>query len=363
LEEIAMNGRPIFYKHVEPILIAFTKTRVENRDQILPLLEKIRSAFGDYICGDAMVIFHGGAVKDGFVVEAGYPVTRSVETETISTRLLENVPVLSTIHQGPHQTIRETVVKVYDYLDKHAWTTSLFRREIYHLIVPISPERNVTEIQIVIHEWDRLLAEGAEQYLGVEARRTLMQGIESITPNSTFTEYTTWIAGAMHRLDALTDDPQVKCRLVANCAHVFPQERIDHLREVYLHGEFDDILREMYCDDFWYEKPVRRGNVLFMRKNPFDPEGYGKASSTAERRRAYCHCSFVHPFLDEIPSKLSPTFCYCGSGWYTRLWEGILGEPVKIEHVETLLRGNDQCTLTITLPLELRGECLPGNGL
>ena len=78
------------------------------------------------------------------------------------------------------------------------------------------------------------------------------------------------------------------------------------------------------------------------------------------QHRAYCHCSFVHPFLDEIPSKLSPTFCYCGAGWYTRLWEGILGEPVKIEHVETLLRGNDQCTLTITLPLELSGECSPG---
>jgi effector-binding domain-containing protein len=360
LEDIAMNDQPIFYKRVDPTLVAYIKTLVDNREQIMPLIESLRSSCGDSICGDSLVIFHGGAVKDGFLIEAAFPVSQPVKTDSVSTRILEAVPVLSTLHQGPHQNIRETVLRMYDYLDQHAWTTSLFRREIYHIIDPISPGRNVIEVQIVIHEWDRLLGEGAEQYLEVDARHTLMQGIESITPNSTFAEYTTWITGAMQRLDALTDDQEKKCRVLANCAHVFPQERIDHLREVYLHGEFDDILREMYTDDFWYEKPVRRDNVLYMRKNPFDPEGYKKAASPAERRRAYCHCSFVHPFLDEIPSKLSPTFCYCGAGWYTRLWEGILGKPVKIEHVETLLRGNDQCTLTITLPLDLSGDFTPG---
>jgi hypothetical protein len=30
-----------------------------------------------------------------------------------------------------------------------------------------------------------------------------------------------------------------------------------------------------------------------------------------------------------------------------------------IDHVETLIKGNDQCTLTITLPLELKGEMSP----
>ena len=130
---------------------------------------------------------------------------------------------------------------------------------------------------MILHEWDRLLAEGAEKVLGAEARRSLMQGIESITPASSFEEYTAWIQGAMDRLDALTDDEEKKCLVVSHCAHVFPQERIDHMRTIYENGAFDDILREMYTDDFWYEKPVRRGNVLYMRKNPFNPEGYKTA--------------------------------------------------------------------------------------
>ncbi len=178
-------------------LLPSSKPGWTTGNRSLPILESLRSACGEFICGDAMVIFHGGAVKDGFLLEAAYPVSRPVETDSINTRILESVPVLSTLHQGPHQTIRETVLRVYDYLDQHAWTTSLFRREIYHLIDPISPERNITEVQIVLHEWDRLLGEGAEHFLGVDARGTLMQGIESITPNSSFTEYTTWITGAM----------------------------------------------------------------------------------------------------------------------------------------------------------------------
>lgn len=354
-----MNNNPIQYKRLEATLIASMKAYVEQRDQILPLLEQLRLARKDAICGDPLVIFHGGAVRDGFLIEAAFPVTHPVENSDVHTRLLEAAPALSMLHYGPHQKIRETVMKMYDYLDHHAWTTSLFRREIYQALDPDNPENNVTEIQVILHEWECLLAEGAEKVLGVEARQKLMQGAESISPATTFDEYTAWIQGAIERLDALTDDCEKKCQVVSHCAHVFPQERIDHLRAIYQNGSIDDVLHEMYTDDFWYEKPVRRGNVIYMRKNPFNPEGYHNAATPAERRKAYCHCSFVHPYLDDLPAKLSPTFCYCGAGWYRRLWEGITGQPVVIEHVETLLRGHDQCTLTILLPLELSGECAP----
>jgi effector-binding domain-containing protein len=354
-----MTDTPILYQKLEPALIAFIKTRVDSRDEMPGLFECLRAAGGEFIRGDLMVIFHGGAVKDGFLIEVAAPVACPMETDTIHTRTLEAAPALTMLHYGAHQTIRETVLKIYDYLCKHAWTSSLFRREIYRVLDAAAPEKNITEVQVILHEWDRLLAEGAEKVLGAEARQNLMQGVESITPASSFEDYTAWIQSTIERLDALTDNDEQKCRVVSFCAHVFPQERIEHLRAIYEGGEFDDLLREMYRDDFWYEKPVRRGNVLYMRKNPFNPEGYANAVTPAERRKAYCHCPFVHPYLDQIPAKLSPTFCFCGAGWYRRLWEGILSQPVKIEHVETLLRGNDQCNLTITLPLELAGECSP----
>jgi effector-binding domain-containing protein len=347
---------------LEPIQVACLKTRIETREQIPPLLERLRLACGEAVAGDPLVLFHGGAVKDGFLIEAAYPVRQPVESIEIHTRTLEAAPALTMLHHGAHKTMRETVLKIYEYMETHAWTGSLFRREIYRVLDLEHPENNLSEVQVILHEWDRLLAEGAEKVLGAEARQRLMQGIESITPASSFADYTAWIQGAIKRLDMLTDDEEKKCLVVSHCAHVFPQERIDHLRAIYESGTVDDVLREMYTDDFWYEKPVRRGNVIYMRKNPYNPEGYQNGTTPTERRKAYCHCPFVHPYLDEFPARLAPTFCYCGAGWYRRLWEGILGQPVRIEHVETLLRGNEQCTLTITLPLELSGECIPETG-
>ena len=171
-----MTDIPIIYKKLEPFQIAYIKTRIESRDQIPPLFERLCAACEDAIGGDAIVIFHGGAVKDGYLVEVAFPVTRAVETNEIHTRTLEAAPALTTLHTGPHQNIRETVLKVYDYLGTHAWTTSLFRREIYRVMDFDHPENNVTEVQVILHEWDRLLAEGAEKVLGAEARQTLMQG-------------------------------------------------------------------------------------------------------------------------------------------------------------------------------------------
>jgi hypothetical protein len=263
------------------------------------------------------------------------------------------------IHHGPHDTLRETAVQLFEVAKARAGAAG-GQREVYLVLDSAHPEQNVTEIQLIQHEWDRLLAEGVEKTLGPAARTQVMAGIERIGPESPIEEYTEWIRGAMDRLDALTGDPFQKYQIMSCCAHVFPGERIAHLRAVYEERlEIDDVLREMYQDPAWYEDPVRRGNVLYMRKVPYDPEGYEAAATPAERRQAYCHCRFVRPYLDEIPSRLSPTFCWCGSGWYKRLWEDVLGQPVTIEHMETLIRGNDQCTLTITLPLQLQGEMSP----
>ncbi len=361
-----MSAQHIVHKEIEAMQIASIKTVIEKRADVLPLFEPLRQACGDAICGPAMVIYHSGAVKDGFLVEAAFPVSRPVETEQIHTRQLEGARGWTLIHHGSPENIRETTSKVIGHARAHAGTASGVR-EVYLTLDLDHPERNVTEVQLIKHEWDRLLAEGMEKTLGTAARQQVTEGIEEITPESSLEMYTEWIRGAMDRLDSLTDDPEEKYQVMSCCAHVFPDERIARMRSIYeQRHEIDDILREIYNDPAWYEDPIRKGNVLYMRKVPYDPEGYEKAATPVERRRAYCHCAFVRPYLDEVPSRMSPTFCWCGSGWYRRLWEGILGQPIKIEHLETLLKGNDQCTLTIILPLELEGEMTPelaGSGL
>ncbi len=354
-----MAENPVVYQKLQPLQVAVIKTHIDSREKILPLVKDMRSRCAGAACGDMQVIFHGGAVKDGFVIEVACPVSSPINEGEITTRVLEGAPALTMRHHGSHATIRETSLVIYRFLEEHAWTSSLFRREVYRVIDDRDPANNITEVQVILHEWDQLLADAVEEALGEPSRQVVMKGIEAITPSSSFSEYVNWIEGAIDRLDEITDDQELKCEVVSRCAHIFPQERIDSLREIYLEGGVDGVLREMYSDPFWYEQPIRRGNILYVRKNPVNPEGVKAATTAAERRKAYCHCDFVHPYLDEIPAKLSSTFCCCGAGWYRRLWQGITGLPVKIDHVETLLKGHDQCTMTITLPLDLTGECTP----
>lgn len=354
-----MNAQPIVHKQLRAVQVACVKSVIEDRSKILPLLELLRQACGDAISGPAMCIYHYGAVKDGLLVEAAFPVHRPVEAGQVYTRQLEHARAWTLIHHGSHETIRETTSKVIDHSRTRAASASGLR-EVYLALDLDQPERNRTEVQLVLHEWDRLLAEGLERTLGAAARQQVMAGIEKIAPEDSLQVYTEWIRGAMDRLDSLTDDPVEKYQALSCCAHVFPDERIAHLRATYeLRRDIDDVLQEMYKDPSWYEDPVRRGNVLNMTKVPYDPEGYQTGATPADRRKAYCHCAFVRPYLDQVPSPMSPTFCWCGSGWYRRLWEGILDQPVQIEHVETLLMGKDRCTLTITLPLALEGERRP----
>lgn len=354
-----MSTQPIVYEEIAAMQVACIKATVEKRVDIFPLFEPLRQACGDAICGPPMAIFHFGAVKDGFLVEAAYPVSTPVESGQVYTLQLEKARAWTLIHRGSHETIRETTTRLIEYVRTRSGTLAR-QREVYLVLNPDDLEGNLTEVQLVKHEWDSLLAGALEANLGGQARQRVMDGIEQIGPESSQEAYAEWVRGAMDALDTLTGDPEDKYQVLSCCAHVFPEERIAHLRAIYeQRRHIDDVLREMYQDPAWYEDPVREGNVLHMRKVPFDPAGYENGATSTDRRRAYCHCAFVRPYLDQVPSRMSPTFCWCGSGWYRRLWEGILDQPVKIEHVDTLLNGADACTLTVTLPLVLEGELRP----
>jgi hypothetical protein len=90
--------------------------------------------------------------------------------------------------------------------------------------------------------------------------------------------------------------------------------------------------------------------VIISSKAPRDPKAFAAARDDAERRRAYCFCPLVRDNLDR---GMPPSFCYCGAGWYRQQWEGALGAPVRIEIVESVLRGDARCTFAIHLPEDM----------
>jgi len=314
--------------------------------------ETLHAQCEDVISGPPFCLYrYGTSSEPGMDIEVCVPVSQPVETEEVKSRMLKGFDAMSIRHYGPHDSLSESYAKLWEAVMAQGLAGDLFEREIY-LVESDAPDQNMTEIQVPLHRWNDLLAVNVERVLGAEARDEVMQGVETITPMSGVDSRAQWIQAAVSRLEALTDDDQ-RFDILSRCAHVFPQERIDHLRAVYQRNtDVDEVLAEMHQDPGWYANPVRRGNAIYVQKQPFDREGYEKATTEADRRRAYCHCPMVRGHLDE----LSPTFCYCGTGWYRRPWEGILGQPVRVELVQSLLKGDDVCQVAIHLPESVQGR-------
>ena len=162
----------------------------------------------------------------------------------------------------------------------------------------------------------------------------------------------------MERLDSLMADEDTRRDIMITVGDQFPRARIQMLRDVYQRtGDLDGLLEIMRADRTlgdlsWYEVPVREGNVIRVTKDPYSPEDFQKATDENEQRAAYCHCGRLREAI-RTGMTMSMTYCYCGAGWYKQLWEGILGQPVRIEVLKSVLQGDDRCTFAIHLPLML----------
>jgi hypothetical protein len=93
-----------------------------------------------------------------------------------------------------------------------------------------------------------------------------------------------------------------------------------------------------------------------LEQNPTDPsirvEGnvihfaFLSAAETGQPARpGACLCSLV----ETKPEGLSSTYCLCSVGYVKRWHERLLGRPVSVELVESVLRGGEHCRFRITV--------------
>jgi hypothetical protein len=98
---------------------------------------------------------------------------------------------------------------------------------------------------------------------------------------------------------------------------------------------------------------VRVGNVIYETKIPYNTVAYLAENDAQMKRYHYCHCPWVKESLKINSTRVSPTFCLCSSGFHKKYWEGIFGQPLKAEVVETVLDGAMHCKFAIHLPENL----------
>jgi hypothetical protein len=206
--------------------------------------------------------------------------------------------------------------------------------------------------------WLKKFRTSLETYTEEEVKKRVMEGSEEINLRSQGKTKTRWVKGAMDKLDELVDE-ETRKKILLSCCDVFPKTRIKPLRDEYLEtGSIDAVLERMHKDSSWgglsyYEYPTRKGNTIYVTKNPYNPQKYEQTEDKNKKKYYYCHCGLVKASLKVQDIKISPTFCYCGAGWYKTLWEGILEKPIEIEVLQSVIQGDDCCEFAIHLPLEV----------
>lgn len=347
----------IAVKSVDDVFVAYIRFVGQN-SEIPTYFARLREQVGKYISGDPICLYDVTANENPQEnhIEVCYPVNQLVSDRT-HTKILPGCKVVCITWAGSAGTswgraewwrsIRPFLRDNYITIDEDPI------REVRHLDHGI--ETIQVQYTLQFPRWLEGFESGLCQYAGEAIRQQVMEGREHIRVDSPIQERLAWIQGALERLDQGVSDHQTRCSILNGCAHRYPPTRIEKLRTIYQELQDVDALLEVMRADIsveggsWYGHPVREGNIIHNYNDPGDPQGHEQAQTDMEKRIAACFCPIGQAAM-RSGIALSQTFCNCSAGYTRQLWEGIFQQPVRVEIVESVLRGDARCRFEIHLP-------------
>ena len=119
------------------------------------------------------------------------------------------------------------------------------------------------------------------------------------------------------------------------------QKKFDYfLREVLKLEE--DLLAEIKVRN-WGAAGKLEGNTIIAAKIPKSGyiKEYFKATDPETRKKLYCHCPHIRPYIGK--EDIDPIYCYCGAGFYKNIWEYITGKKVDVKLNKSILKDDYHC--------------------
>lgn len=222
--------------------------------------------------------------------------------------------------------------------------------------------------------WLAKFASCLDEIAGEEIRKEVMRGSGALSSHSGRQEVIDWSKRAMERLDSLVDEKRRKA-VMAGCSCQYPKADLQEMRKTYEATGDVDLVHQMLQEQFesflkdslqlsdelieeivgrgWGVVGVKRDNTIIATKIPKSGYlvEYMQETDPEKKRQYYCHCPRVRDVLKTSES-ISATYCYCGAGFYKGIWEEILQSPVEVEVLESVLKGDEVCTIAIHLPVD-----------
>lgn len=220
--------------------------------------------------------------------------------------------------------------------------------------------------------WRAQFARSIEAVAGSQIKEQIMGKSELPLSDSDGSGDIQWTVHAMQRLDRLLDAGTC-IDIMTRCSCQYPKGELQDAKNAYtktgdiavvhqmLQKKFvlflqttlgldDDIIDDIIARG-WGLAGVLQSDAIIATKIP--KSGYLReylAERDPDKKRAlYCHCPRVRSILATHDAVLSPTYCYCGGGFYKGIWEEILGRDVRVELQKTVMQGDDVCQFKVVL--------------
>jgi hypothetical protein len=72
------------------------------------------------------------------------------------------------------------------------------------------------------------------------------------------------------------------------------------------------------------------------------------------KRYYACHCPWARESIKNGNLQLNPIFCNCSGGFSKKPWEIIFEQELKVQVLESALKGDSRCRFAVHLPETLQ---------
>jgi hypothetical protein len=220
--------------------------------------------------------------------------------------------------------------------------------------------------------WLAKFSRSLDRVVGTAMRDEIMEGYELLSDNADREVVMQWSQRAMTRLEERSDSSSC-IEAMTGCSCQYPKDDLQEMRRRFEEtGDIDlvlGLLQEKFVSFLknglnlsgeiitdivgrgWGLAGRRDGNRIIATKIPKSIHimDYFEEADPVKKRAIYCHCPRIRGSL-KTDVHISPTYCYCGAGYYKGIWEEILQRPVKVELLESVLKGDDICKFAVHLP-------------
>ena len=182
----------------------------------------------------------------------------------------------------------------------------------------------------------RAMEEIIDRFAGEAIRKKVMEGSEEMTEQMDDSEeIARWVKGAMDRLDALVDE-KTRIQIMENCGYGCAEVNSGAIDEAIArrkkYRNVDEFLEAEQRNPMQGTRLVREGNILYQAYRP-------------QELGVRCFCSLVRSLpADE---NISLTYCHCSKGFVNKLWEAVLERPVRVELIQSVVSGAQECKFAI----------------